>query len=755
MPTTEYDSTAVAPLEGVLQYYVPHSTMVLMLYTDGEYHDAFLVDYSPFLPNDTLIDAAIQTLVRQQLLVTDKDRELLSWKEFDDDLSAMESKVFKTLGNIGAVFDDKLGQVDGRQRHFFYRDCPYNDMKFEIPDSNFRVDACFTGNGPDHAQNERVLCTETAVVVDFKSTTAFEDVDMPHASLMRSCGSLQNCEKLVSAANHVMNDDPCRMWMYGITIENTKMSVWYFSRSHCVKSETFDFTKDIRTVIRVLLSFTYATREQMGYDPTVHRIKDNESQYVYEIPTEDGTRYFKTIHLLAHHKSLCITGKKTRVWKTVEVKGFEGDAINEDSNGGKEFALKDEEAYAWAPKSLRSKLEDLFKDEGYRSYFMEIECDSFNLGRSKPTSDKAILASEILQFRQDDSANSEGAETLSESDSGKGKSLEVDIAKRRSCAVKRQYRLVYSEVGESLVRVKTLDTAFAALMDAYMALLLMYLAGWMHRDVSAGNIIAVKRSGGESGGRLSDLEYAKHYRDDNASKDSKTGTAFFMPLEIHTGIPFNHPQVTIHAFEIDPFNNLPPADYNFLRQTGATSPPSPPQRAKYRFQHDLESLWWVALYILIYRVVHPPGKMLSKKVFTHNRVPTGARRELFGGAIEWALGKSLHPALKLDSIVIAMSAIPPILYQSYLMDEPVDPKALNGLYHDVFRYLALVVVTIKAKFQGIIFRPNLTVKSKKRVRSKISPKVQDGDEYEGHESSSDDAVSNKKKKTSTNTAVRP
>ncbi|EKM75053.1 hypothetical protein AGABI1DRAFT_132590 [Agaricus bisporus var. burnettii JB137-S8] len=406
--------------------------------------DAFLVDYSPFLPNDTLVDAAIQALVRQQLLVTDKDRDLLSWKEFDDDLTAMESKVFKTLGNIGAVFDDKLGQVDGRQRHFFYRDCPKNDMKFEIPDSNFRVDACFTGNS-DHAQNERVLCTETAVVVDFKkSTTAFEDVDMPHASLTSSCGSQQNYEKLVSAANHVMNDDPCRMWMYGITIENTKMSVWYFSRSHSVKSETFDLKEDISTVIRVLLSFTYATREQMGYDPTVHRIKDNESQYVYEIPTEDGTRYFKTIHLLARHKSLCITGKKTRVWKVVEVKGFEGNAINEEVNG-KDVALKDvwldegsttekekldailerlktikEEAYAWAPSWLRSTLKIAFEDGSYRSYFMEIECDSFNLGKLKPISEKAT---EILHSREEDAIDSEGAESLFGFDGGRGNDI--------------------------------------------------------------------------------------------------------------------------------------------------------------------------------------------------------------------------------------------------------------------------------------------------------------------------------------------
>jgi hypothetical protein len=50
----------------------------------------------------------------------------------------------------------------------------------------------------------------------------------------------------------------------------------------------------------------------------------------------------------------------------------------------------------------------------------------------------------------------------------------------------------------------------------------MYLADWVHRDVSAGNIIAVKRPGGKCGGKLSDLEYAKHCEDASGSSDPKT-----------------------------------------------------------------------------------------------------------------------------------------------------------------------------------------------------------------------------------------
>ena len=79
---------------------------------------------------------------------------------------------------------------------------------------------------------------------------------------MYSDMGIQNRRKLVSAANHIMNNDPCRMWMYGvwkflymlhakgwmvisiqITIEGEDVAIWYFSRSHSVMSKSFDFAK--------------------------------------------------------------------------------------------------------------------------------------------------------------------------------------------------------------------------------------------------------------------------------------------------------------------------------------------------------------------------------------------------------------------------------------------------------------------------------------------------------------------------------
>ena len=57
----------------------------------------------------------------------------------------------------------------------------------------------------------------------------------------------------------------------------------------------------------------------------------------------------------------------------------------------------------------------------------------------------------------------------------------------------------------------------------FLALILMLLAKWVHRDISVGNIILVKDEDGEWTGRVSDLEYAREFDSTPLGpKESKT-----------------------------------------------------------------------------------------------------------------------------------------------------------------------------------------------------------------------------------------
>lgn len=67
--------------------------------------------------------------------------------------------------------------------------------------------------------------------------------------------------------------------------------------------------------------------------------------------------------------------------------------------------------------------------------------------------------------------------------------------------------MVYRDVGIPLHKAEDLPTAFNAIQETVLALVLMFLAGWLHRDVSTGNIILVPIPGKEGKYRalLSDL----------------------------------------------------------------------------------------------------------------------------------------------------------------------------------------------------------------------------------------------------------
>ena len=55
----------------------------------------------------------------------------------------------------------------------------------------------------------------------------------------------------------------------------------------------------------------------------------------------------------------------------------------------------------------------------------------------------------------------------------------------------------------------------------------MFLAGWVHRDISSGNLLYCEIDG-KGRGILSDLEYAKEYQafGDESSVDPKTVSCF-------------------------------------------------------------------------------------------------------------------------------------------------------------------------------------------------------------------------------------
>ncbi|KAF8813209.1 hypothetical protein BYT27DRAFT_7181632 [Phlegmacium glaucopus] len=129
---------------------------------------------------------------------------------------------------------------------------------------------------------------------------------------------------------------------------------------------------------------------------------------------------------------------------------------------------------------------------------------------------------------------------------------------------KAHYRIVFKERGMSLhslsrLRQIKLPIVMQAMHDVLKALAFLTKRGYVHRDISPGNIIIYNGRA-----KLSDLEFAKEYGS-GTSNNIRTGTYNFMAVEVETSAYMYHPDC---RFSHNPL-------------------------------HDIESLWWVGLWFLL------------------------------------------------------------------------------------------------------------------------------------------------------------
>lgn len=259
------------------------------------------------------------------------------------------------------------------------------------------------------------------------------------------------------------------------------------------------------TFIAVFLSLLYATRLEIGYDPTVHRVEhDSKLCYVYEVGTREAPRFYRTIEPLFTARVLCITGRKTRVWRVIEVKGYSGHHVGEEM--GEHEVLKDgwldegtrseqenqnaifehlknirPEDYAWAndDEILLHRLRIALQNETYKKYFMEIsDSRRFRKTKSRLQSAQPILKTQLFPKSTPTSSqcNTLDHSMQNEDLSGLPASTPTSISGQEGvkgtsrCKYKRkeQHRLIYGHVGCALTDADNLVTSFRAIHDAFI-----------------------------------------------------------------------------------------------------------------------------------------------------------------------------------------------------------------------------------------------------------------------------------------------
>ena len=113
---------------------------------------------------------------------------------------------------------------------------------------------------------------------------------------------------------------------------------------------------------------------------------------------------------------------------------------------------------------------------------------------------------------------------------------------------------------------------------------------------------------------------------DRCCLTSDSGTPKFMPLEIHHGERYACPHVD------DPLQTIEEIEQYLFN--AHLHPPNPPIAIlRHNYNHDQESLMWVALYIVLGRVDLAGAQKIFPRIFTNSLFPSWYREHFFKGAV--------------------------------------------------------------------------------------------------------------------------
>ncbi|KAG8891930.1 hypothetical protein FRB99_003235, partial [Tulasnella sp. 403] len=268
----------------------------------------FIHHYLPFQPDDNSVKLAEDSLKQaKQLNNAGSGR-----KTFPPNVEHWDEKErLEKLGSIFCALDSLKLRGTGPTCRFELNPKHKTALKTSVSGHKSKSDGYLRLLKPTNSPSSVAKLTElpiSDVAVNFEIKRSPND-------------SVENRRQVIHAAGDMLDNDPCRQFSYSVTIEDRDTRLWYWSRSHCAASTSFDFTKESRRLIYILLAFIFATPTELGYDDGIKRIQDQDGEirYVYRI---DG-RFFKTLRCVAKPIDLRMSGRITRVWEAEEVESFE------------------------------------------------------------------------------------------------------------------------------------------------------------------------------------------------------------------------------------------------------------------------------------------------------------------------------------------------------------------------------------------------------------------------------------------------
>ncbi|KAJ7135382.1 hypothetical protein C8R43DRAFT_1203559 [Mycena crocata] len=437
---------------------------------------------------------------------------------------------------------------------------------------------------------------------------------------------LDNVRKIIWSAMHILANDPGRRAVFGFTIEDAKMRVWFMSRSHIMACKKFDFISSPKELIRAISTFSFAEKEDLGFDTTITQFKTQKGDIQYKIQLKGVT--YVTVTPLSDYRANALRGRATRVWRVYKEGAPDVHYALKDVWMSTDSATEGEQL-----RLIREALEGISVPAGAprpSSYFLTVVDDEY-VPLSDGTEDSTLSimggktvpldAKSVALFKKNKKgATSNTASTSRHTLRASGHepsqtmrygshglplvplpSVAKDVV---NYGPRTHYRITFKEAGTTIYDLNSAREVMKALSDAVQGLKYLHLLGLVHRDISPGNIIM---SNGVA--KITDLEYLKVYNEELAvkgikkliyptgrSKEDKTGTEAFFAVEVVA-----NQYLFIPDFCKNPTTNIDEPLRRTIDDKYTVFHHNP--------LHDIESTFWIALWMLIFNT---PSKTLSQ-----------------------------------------------------------------------------------------------------------------------------------------------
>ncbi|KAI0084508.1 hypothetical protein BDY19DRAFT_1060215 [Irpex rosettiformis] len=538
-----------------------------------------------------------------------------------------------------------------------------------------------------------------------------------------------NVRKILWSFSHIMRDDHRRRFVIGYTIENKHMRLWFCSRKDIIVTKSFNFIRDHATLAHFFLSQMYAKAHELGYDPTirpppdiqlrvknqwnitVHYTDDGEGQVIAGSNgkrscsrTREREITFRTIDLLSSIGAEAVRSRGTRVWAgQLLING----QIQPDSDNMvmKEYWVDSDrvrEAEIWrriledAPTEKdreilkRHLLTPLYSGD----VVVDGKLDTTDYLRRYAAISEVGGLEMVPLLRKPKETNYD--HTVMEADDfapqGSGAIPSGPVTASRIVVLhdKSHHRIIFKEKGTTIEHLTTVSRVLRAGIQALNGLAVMHKSGWVHRDISSGNILVV-----DGVVKISDLEYAKKMSD-STSHSERSGTALFMSVEaqfhaykfLGGGKAEEDGTAQDIMSQYEQYCELLVSDDDALlddnAQSWVTSSSTSSDNSpifRYNPLHDIESVWWLLVYLLLYR---PPSiksdtssRVSSQSSFYRPFFSTGdTRRAAFAEeGVFTKHEKELHPALR--PISKTLNEIRVLLFDRYVEVEQGDISKID------------------------------------------------------------------------------